>query len=150
MALDPITGLEQFADTVVSKVLGDKTAEEQDQAKLLLLQTAQQFQLVQAQTDIDKVEASNESAFVSGARPFILWVCGFAFMYDAILEPLMDWVARVAFAYTAAFPQIDTTITMQVMFAMLGLGAFRSFDKSQTVAGKVSISTAKSLPPGAP
>ncbi len=139
-ASDPITGLENFANTVVTRVLGDKTAEEQSAAQIEILKITQEFQLTAAQTDIDKVEASNESILVSGARPFILWVCGFAFMFDAIIEPFMDWVARVVYHSVVAFPEIDTTITMQVMFAMLGLGAFRSYDKSQTVAGKVAIS----------
>jgi hypothetical protein len=49
----------------------------------------------------------------------------------------MTWVATVN-GSKAIFPALDTTITMQILFGILGLGAFRSFDKKQApnVAGK--------------
>jgi hypothetical protein len=65
------------------------------------------------------------------------WVGGFALAYVAILEPFMSWVARLN-GSTVVFPTIDTTITMQILFGILGLGAFRSYDKAQspTIKGK--------------
>jgi hypothetical protein len=82
-----------------------------------------------AQTDINKVEAANPSVFVSGWRPFVGWVCAFALAYVAILEPIVRFVATVLFEYKGEFPKIDTTITLQVLLGMLGLGGLRSFDK---------------------
>ena len=82
-----------------------------------------------AQTDINKAEATSESLFVSGARPFVMWVCGFAFAYATIFEPMGRFIAAVCFGYSGVFPEIDTNLTMQVLFGVLGLGVMRSWDK---------------------
>ncbi len=82
-----------------------------------------------AQIDVNKEEAKSGSLFVAGARPFIMWVCGFAFAYAAILEPLFRFIAAVIFGYLGVFPVIDTYLTMQVMFGILGLGALRTYEK---------------------
>lgn len=128
-------------DTV--KVVGDTLEKlftnDDAREKALEMQKAQQAfdleiakldqQVVIAQTDIDKTEAVNPSVFVSGWRPFVGWVCAVALAYVAILEPLVRFIAKVGFSYQGAFPVIDTTITMQILMGMLGLGGLRSFDK---------------------
>lgn len=82
-----------------------------------------------AQTDINKEEAKSSSLWVSGARPFIMWVCGLAFAYATILEPVLRFSSKVWFDYPGDFPVIDTNLTMQVLFGILGLGVMRSYDK---------------------
>jgi len=47
----------------------------------------------------------------------------------AIFEPIGRFIAAVGFGYEGEFPVIDTTITMQILFGILGLGAMRSYDK---------------------
>ena len=84
---------------------------------------------LESQTEINKIEAASSSLFVAGWRPFIGWVCGLAFGYATIFEPLLRFGSSVWFNYTGAFPTIDTTLTMQALFAVLGIGAMRSFDK---------------------
>lgn len=89
-----------------------------------------------AQIEVNKVEAQSSSFFVSGWRPFIGWGCGVAFIYSALIEPICRFVATTVFMYNGAFPTIDTNLTMQVMLGMLGLGAMRSYEKSNGVARK--------------
>ena len=60
------------------------------------------------------------------------------FAYAAIGEPLARFIAQVLFDYAGVFPQIDTTITMQVLFGLLGLGAFRSIEKVKHSEGNRS------------
>lgn len=84
---------------------------------------------LESQTDINKIEAASASMWVSGARPFIMWVCGVAFAYATVLEPVLRFCAKVGFGYAGDFPTIDTDLTMQVLFGILGLGVMRSFDK---------------------
>lgn len=74
-------------------------------------------------------EASSESIFVAGWRPFVGWVCGLGLGYVAIFEPLIRFVATVGFHYVGSYPIIDTTLTMQVLLGLLGMGAMRSYDK---------------------
>jgi len=87
-----------------------------------------------AQIATNTEEAKSTSIFVAGARPFILWTCGVAFGYVAILEPLARFVAQVFYGYHGQFPIIDTTLTLQVLGGLLGLSGLRSFDKKNGVA----------------
>lgn len=135
--LDPITA-------ILNKIIPDKTAAAAAQAQLqLALQTGQLQQeldslvsVTTAQSDINKVEAASSSLFVSGWRPFVGWVCGFGLAYVAIIEPVARFAAQVGFKYAGAFPVIDTTLTMQVLLGLLGMGALRSFDKVKGTASK--------------
>jgi hypothetical protein len=88
-----------------------------------------------AQIAVNTEEAKSESFFVSGGRPACIWIGALGLAYASFMEPLMRFIATVMFSYAGDFPAIDTTITMQVLFGLLGLGAMRSFDKSQVVKG---------------
>jgi len=89
-----------------------------------------------AQIRVNEQEAQSSSLFVSGWRPFVGWVCGFGLFYVSILLPIAEFVAKVGYAYAGGFPEIDTTITMQVLFGMLGLSGMRTYEKSKGVASK--------------
>lgn len=93
-------------------------------------------QALQNQTDINKIEAASSSLFVSGWRPAIGWVCGAALAYVAIIDPLARFISLTFFDYSGSFPVVDTTITMQVLMGLLGLGGMRSFEKVKGVASK--------------
>lgn len=112
------------------------------EAKYKVMQMAQNGELAQldadvkmaaGQMEINKVEAASADPFTSRARPFIMWVCGFALLYASLLEPAIRFVAMVIFHYTGEFPMIDSEITMQILFALLGLGAYRSIEKVRGV-----------------
>ena len=117
-------------------ITGEKIKDPVEMAKIQL-QLEQLEQAVQmGQIEINKEEAKHPSIFVAGARPFILWGCGFALLYAALFEPLMRFIAVVVFGYTGEFPVLDTGMTTQVLLALLGLGAFRSYDKTKGVDTK--------------
>lgn len=125
-----------FGSKVLDKIFPDPQKAQEAKIELFklqqsgeLAQLASETQLAQGQLDINKVEAASNSLFVSGGRPFVIWVGGFSLAYAAILEPVARFVAAVVFHYTGAFPAIDTTLTLQVLFGVLGLGALRSYDK---------------------
>jgi hypothetical protein len=85
--------------------------------------------LDQAQIAVNIEEAKSESVFVAGWRPAVGWAGAFGFAYAAILEPVMRFTSQVIFHYSGQFPVIDTTLTMQVLFGILGLAGMRSYDK---------------------
>ena len=129
MALDPISAALDLGNTLITRIFPDPA--QADAAKLELLKLQQSGDLAQmtAQTDINKEEAKSTNWFVAGARPFILWICGFAMLYCTLLEPILRFVAVVIYGYSGPFPIIDSNFTMQVMFGILGLGAYRSYEK---------------------
>jgi hypothetical protein len=131
-----LDGLFGFAKDVINKIWPDPAQQAEAQFKLLQLKQSGELAVLAAETDlakgqieVNKVEASSQSLFVAGWRPFVGWVSGFSLAYAAILEPMARFVAAVAYKYSGAFPVIDTTITMQILFGLLGLGMMRSYDK---------------------
>ena len=91
------------------------------------------IQLAQIAVNVEEAKSSNW--FVSGWRPACGWVGAFALLYAAILEPFARFIAVVGFNYTGMFPSIDTSITMQVLFGLLGLGAYRTVEKVRGAEG---------------
>ena len=87
------------------------------------------------QTDVNAVEAANPNIFVSGWRPFIGWVCGLALAYQYVAAPILMWLAATLGIPLASPPKLDDTL-WQLVFAMLGIGGLRTFEKLKGVARK--------------
>lgn len=86
-----------------------------------------------AQTDVNAVEAANTNIFVSGWRPFIGWTCGLALAYQYVFAPLVMWAATSAGILLTPPPRLDDML-WQLVFAMLGMGGLRTFEKIKGVA----------------
>ena len=130
-----------FGSKVIDRLFPDPQKAQEAKIELFKLQQsgeltklANDTQITLAQIEVNKEEAKSEDKFVSRGRPFAIWVSGIGFAYVSILEPLMRFIAMVVYNYTGAFPAIDTTLTLQVLFGLLGLGALRSWDKRNGVA----------------
>lgn len=115
----------------VGKVADDLFTSDEERMRAELDSYNAETGRLQGQVDINKIEAAHTSLLVAGWRPFIGWICGIAFAYAAIFEPLMRFVSAVMFGYSGAFPAIDTMLTLQILFGILGLGVMRSFDKKK-------------------
>lgn len=88
---------------------------------------AQQPALVQA--EINKIEATHRSAFASGWRPFIGWVCGFALVYYFVLRDILTWVIAVYRPDIGVPPAIHMEELITVLMGLLALGGLRTFEK---------------------
>lgn len=100
------------------------------------IQTAQmQFDLglSQAQTKINEIEAASDDKFVSRWRPAIGWICGAAFAYSYVVQPMLQFVlvASGVDMNVTHLPHLDTSELMVVLGGLLGLGAMRSYDKNR-------------------
>ncbi len=120
-------GLFQLIDSLFT------SEEERQNAKLKLIELQQKGQL--AQLAVNAVEAKHESVFVSGWRPFIGWVCGIAFAYNFIVQPLFIfaiWVSTTFYGFefpVAALPDLDMASLLAVLGGILGLGTLRTYEK---------------------
>lgn len=97
--------------------------EEKLDKQALLTKLAQQPNL--AQVELNKVEAQHRSTFVAGARPFILWVCGFGLANSFIVNPWIQWVT------SKPGPALPLEVMSDLVIAMLGLGTLRTVEKLQ-------------------
>jgi Holin of 3TMs, for gene-transfer release len=129
-------------EAILNKVLPDTGAKDAAKAQLNLLaaQGALQEDLAQlqavttAQTDINKIEAASTNWFVAGARPAIMWICALALALTLIIGPFFTWLTAL-FGHPTPFPVLDSNLLMALMFPLLGLGAYRTVEKIQGVAG---------------
>jgi len=117
--IGPVTGL-------LNKFIPDK-----DQANALAHEISTMAErhaqeLAKGQLAVNKVEAAHKSLFVSGLRPAIGWICGFALMYSTILAPILGIWFTV--------PPVDSSLLTSVLMGMLGLGAMRTVEKTKSVA----------------
>lgn len=110
-------------------------------AKLQVMQMAQTGELAQltadtnlalGQVEINKVEAASPSLFVAGWRPFVGWICGFAFAFKFVLGPLVAMLLTAA-GYPVVLPVMDFTEMSTILLGMLGLGALRTVEKVKKV-----------------
>lgn len=81
-----------------------------------------------AQTAINQAEAQNPNLFVSGWRPFIGWVCGVAFAYHFIVQPLLAFSIANS-GGTVVLPAFDMQELSTVLMGILGLGSLRTIEK---------------------
>lgn len=137
-----ISGLFSAAQSLIERFFPDPEKKAAAQLELLKMQQNGDLAQLAAVTDLAKLqiqvnieEAKSTNWFVAGARPFIMWTCGFALAYAALIEPLARFVAKVWFGYAGDFPVIDTNLTMQILMGILGLGAYRSAEKIKSAEG---------------
>jgi hypothetical protein len=134
--MDPITAILGIGNKLIDHFFPDANQAAAAKLRLLEMQQNGDLQVMASQMEINKIEASNPSLFVSGWRPFIGWVCGISLTYAAIIEPVSRFIASVMFKYNGAFPIIDTTLTLQILLGLLGLAGMRSWEKKEGVASK--------------
>ena len=99
-----ISGLFTAAQSLIERFFPDPEKKAAAQLELLKMQQNGDLALLAAETDLAKLqiqvnieEAKSTNWFVAGARPFIMWTCGFALAYASLIEPLARFAAKVWF-----------------------------------------------------
>lgn len=99
-----------------------------------LLETLAKFDL--GQLEVNRAEAQHDSVFVAGWRPFIGWVLGVGVAYSFLLAPIVGGIVSI-WRPGFAMPVVDGHL-WELIFAMLGMGALRSFDKLRATDAKTN------------
>jgi hypothetical protein len=124
---------------ILDKVIPDPLAREN--AKLQLMKLQQEGELKElevlkasdvAQATTNTEEAKSSNIFVSGWRPAVGWCCVGGLVYQLMLRPLMSWIMLNNYGWDEA-PSLDIETLMTLLFGMLGLGAFRTIEKTRGV-----------------
>lgn len=84
--------------------------------------------MIAAQNAINLAEAQSDNIFKSGWRPYVGWACGFGLSLQIIIFPFAQW-GTALFGYHPALPTIDSGLITSYLVPLLGLGAYRSYEK---------------------
>jgi len=114
-AAAPITAVGNVLDALFT------SDEEKLDKKIIMQRLAMKPNL--AQVELNKVEAGHRSLFVAGWRPFIGWVCGVGLAFMFLINPILQW------ASAKPGPELPEDIILELVLALLGLGALRTFEK---------------------
>lgn len=88
-----------------------------------------------AQIEVNKAESVHRSVFVAGWRPSVGWICSLAMAWHFLLSPIAVFVLAINDVELASkLPEFDMSSLMTILMGMLGLGAYRSFEKVKGVA----------------
>ena len=125
--IGPVTGL-------LDKFIEDKDQKNALAHEIATMSEKHAQELAMAQIEVNKAEAASGSIFKGGWRPFIGWVCGFAFAYHFILQPILLFGAVAAGVSLPPLPEFDMSQMMPVLLGMLGLGGLRTYEKKTGVS----------------
>ena len=70
----------------VGKIADDLTTSDKERMAAELDAYKAESERMGGQVEINKIEAASGSLFVSGGRPFVVWVCAFALAYAAVID----------------------------------------------------------------
>lgn len=117
----------EFGKNLIDRFVPDAQAKAKAEADMLVMLTTQEFQTVMAQLEINAREAAHPSIWVSGGRPFFIWIGGVGFLYAVLVHPLLVWVARIK--GWPEPPAVDVDLLWVVISGLLGLGGLRTVEK---------------------
>lgn len=119
---------------IIERLFPDPAAKAAAELELLKLTQAGELQTVLAQLEINAKEAAHPSVFVSGGRPFIMWICGLGLAYATLVQPALVWLATIK--GWPVPPDVNSDLLVYVLGGLLGLGGLRSLEKVKGVAAK--------------
>lgn len=135
MSLDAV-GIGSVADLIksgIDKIWPDKTEAERQQATMALAALQGDLDLAKAQLEVNKVEAASHGFFQSGWRPFIGWTCGLSFAWNYVGIGVAQFIASLL-EFQVILKPVDLSQMLPVLMGMLGLGAYRTYER---VRGKI-------------
>lgn len=129
-----------FALKIADKLIPDPAAKAAAALEIQKMAQAGEFkemddalERARMQADVNKVEAASADTFTSRWRPSVGYVCAAGLAYAAILEPCLRLMVTV-YGVSTPLPAVDTTLTMQLLLGLLGLGGMRTAEKVKGAA----------------
>lgn len=129
---------------IVSKILDfipDPQKKAEAQLKLQQELDANSQALLASLTAVDKAqietnteEAKSSNLFISGWRPALGWICGAAFTWQYVLQPIVTYILTVS-GRPVHLPMFDFSEMSTILMALLGMGGLRTWEKIQGAQG---------------
>ena len=130
-----IDAIANLVSTAVDKIFPDANIEAQSKADALKAELSKELEYTLGQIEINKIEASSSSVFVSGWRPAVGWTGALGYAYEFLIRPIGNGI-MVSLGAPPAFPGIEVEALTSLLFGLLGLGTLRTVEKINNVARK--------------
>jgi hypothetical protein len=118
---------------LLDKVIPDAGERARLAHEIATMAERQAHEIALAQIEVNKEEAKSDHLFKSGWRPFIGWVCGAAFAYHFVGQPVIMFTLAYFGLPAPDLPEFDMMSLMTVLGGLLGLGGLRTFEKYKGV-----------------
>ena len=138
-----LQGLGTLAKDLRTAITGAEAIPAETQGKLLeiaaqveaIKQTAD-FELQKAQIQINALDAQSGSSFRGGWRPMAGWAAVFAVCIYPVIHSLLPWALAMGgvmlgkdVSHLPILPSIPAEEASNLLWALLGFGGLRTFDK---------------------
>lgn len=141
VAVPVLDAILDIGGKLIDKLLPDPAAKAEAKLKMLTLRQEGALKELEAETSlalqqiaVNMKEAESPSLFKGGWRPAVGWVCAVGLGYQFIGQPLIAWGS--AFYTVPVPPTLDLGDLLTLLFGMLGLGAYRTYEKKEGIAAK--------------
>jgi Holin of 3TMs, for gene-transfer release len=126
LTINPFSIVTDTIGKLIDRLVPDKAAAERMKLEAAALASQQEFQMLLAQLEVNKVEAGTDK-FRGGWRPCIGWVGAIGLAYEYIIRPILTW-ASLNFDW-AVPPVLNIEQLLALITAMLGIGGYRTIEK---------------------
>ena len=126
-----LTTLIEPATKLLDKVIEDKDQKAKLAHELATMADKLAHEQNLAQIQVNREEASSGSLFKGGWRPFVGWVCGVAFCYHFILQPVIIFVVAIIGVNIPDLPEFQMNTLLTVLGGLLGIGGLRTYEKQK-------------------
>ena len=126
-----LTTLIEPATKLLDKVIEDKDQKAKLAHELATMADKLAHEQRLAQMAINKEEAASGSIFKGGWRPCIGWICGIAFGYHFVLQPVIIFVVALIGIEIPDLPKFEMNTLLTVLGGMLGIGGLRTYEKQK-------------------
>lgn len=143
-----LSGLGDLALKLRTAITGSEAISGEKQGELLMIaaqveaikQTAD-FELQKAQLSINLEDAKSGKFLQGGWRPAVGWGAAFAVVIYPIIQVMVPWMIAMGgvilgkdISHLPALPAISQEMSGNLLWALLGFGGMRSFDKLKGIA----------------
>ena len=120
----PVTGL-------LDKFIPDADEKAKLAHEIATMSSKHAQSLALAQIQLNTAEAASKSAFKGSWRPFIGWVCGVAFGWHFVGQPVTLFFVALTGTEIPPLPEFDMGTLLTVLGGMLGIGGLRTYEKQK-------------------
>ncbi len=126
-----LSSLIEPVSSLLDKAIPDQDLKRKLSHEIATMSEKHAQQLALAQIKVNAAEAASGSLFKGGWRPCIGWICGIAFGYHFVLQPVIIFVVALIGIEIPELPKFDMNTLLTVLAGMLGIGGLRTYEKQK-------------------